>query len=211
MRKLQNVWILLMFVVLVSACGSSKKVVTKKDLVTEKVEELTKEGWKIHGASYPLHWKLEQHYNKMDANPNLIEQLGSSTGCRSITVCRASAINAASMEIALKMGQKLKGRTMRDLGLNESSATSEEYNKFQQACIGAFEESIKGELEESFALIRSKADGVNDYEIYFVYDKKKAEARSSEALKKALEESKLREEYRQSVQKSIEETHTLFE
>lgn len=211
MKKLQNVWMLLMLVVLVSACGSSRKVVVKEDLVAEKLAELTAEGWKIHGASYPLRWKLEQHYNKMDANPNLVEQLGTSTGCRSITVCRASAINAASMEIASKMGQKLKGRTLRDLGLNEASATSEEYNKFQQACIGAFEESIKGELEESFSLIKPKAGGDNDYEIYFVFDKKKAESRSSEAMKAALEASKLREEYRQSVQKSIEETHTLFE
>lgn len=211
MRKLQNVWMLLMFVVLVSACGSGKTITAKEDLVGEKVAELTNEGWKIHGASHPLRWKLERHYNQLDANPNLVEQLGTSTGCRSITVCRASAINAASMEIATKMGQKLKGRTMRDLGLDESSDTPDEYNKFQQACIGAFEGSIKGELEESFSLIKPRADGNNNYEIYFLYDKKKAEAHSAEAIKAALEKSKLREEYRESVQKSIGETHTLFE
>lgn len=211
MKKLQNVWLLLMLVLLMSACGSSKKVATKEDLVGEKVAELTKEGWKIHGASYPLRWKLEQHYNKMEANIDLVEQLGTSSSCRSITVCRSSAINAASMEIALKMGQKLKGNTMRDLGLDESAIIPEEYNKFQQACIGAFEGSIKGELEESFALIRPKGDGNNDYEIYFLYDRKKAISHSTEAIKTALEKSKLREEYRESIEKSVQQTHSLFQ
>lgn len=78
--------------------------------------------------------------------------IGTSTGCRSVTVCRAAALNAASVEMAAKMGQDLRGKAMRDMGVDEGAEMPAEYNRFQEACISKFQGAIKGELEESFAL-----------------------------------------------------------
>lgn len=194
-------------IAILSSCGSSRKAssatYSREDEMNEKLQELVQAGWQIHESTRTLRGKLAEHYDKMDQNPDWYEVIGSSSGCRSVTVCRAAAFNAACVEMATKMGQDLKGKTMRDMGLDEGAEVSTEYNRFQEACIGKFQGAIKGELEESFALIRKGADGLNSYEIYYLVDKQSARKKRSQAIKDALEESNLHQEYAKSVEKFI--------
>lgn len=192
--------------VLFTACGSSKKAeatYTRADEMNEKLQQLVGVGWQIHGTTRTLKGKLADHYAKMDANPDFYEVIGTSSGCRSVTVCRAAAMNAACVEMAVKMGQELRGKTMRDMGLDESAALPDEYNRFQEACISKFQASVKGELEESIALIRPEANGQNSYEIFYLVDRQSEKKRRVQAIKTALEESKLHQEYARSVEKFI--------
>lgn len=190
-----------------TSCGSSQKATSatysRADELNEKVQELVNAGWQIHGKTRTLRGKLTEHYAQMDANPNLYEVIGTSSGCRSITVCRAAANNAACVEMATQMGQELKGKTMRDMGLDEGAEVPAEYNRFQEACISKFQGAIKGELIESFALIREGANGLNSYEIYFLVDKQLARQARSQAIKDALGESKLHQDYAKAVEKFI--------
>lgn len=194
-------------IVLFVSCGSSRKASSKTysraDEMNEKLQELVQAGWQIHGSTRTLRGKMTEHYAKMDANPDWYEVIGTSTGCRSMTVCRAAAFNAACVEMATKMGQELKGKTMRDMGADESAEVPTEYNRFQEACISKFQGAIQGELEESFALIRKGTDGLNSYEIYFLVDKQSARKKRSQAIKSALEESNLHKDYAKSVEKFI--------
>ncbi|WP_294627028.1 hypothetical protein [uncultured Bacteroides sp.] len=176
-----------------------------EDEINEKLKEYSNGGWQIHGSARTLRGKLTEHYAKLAANPGLREITGTSTGCRSITVCRAAALNAASMEFAVNMGQDLRGKTLRDMGHDEAAQTPDEFNRFHQACIGKFQASVKGDLEESIALIRKEANGVNSYEIHFLVDKEKVHNRRKQAIQDALEESKLRGEYAESVKKFIDD------
>lgn len=195
-------------IALLTSCGSSKKAssvtYTRADELNEKLQQLEQSGWQIHGSMRTLRGKLSEHYAKMDANPDLYEVIGTSTGCRSVTVCRAAALNAASVEMAAKMGQDLRGKAMRDMGVDEGAEMPAEYNRFQEACISKFQGAIKGELEESFALIRKGMDGLNSYEIYYLVDKQSARKKRSQAIKDALEESNLRNDYAKSVEKFID-------
>lgn len=193
-------------IAMLTSCGSSKSSATysRADELNEKMHQLEQAGWQLHGSTRTLRGKLAEHYEKMDANPDLYEVIGTSNGCRSVTVCRAAALNAAAVEMAAKMGQDLKGKAMRDMGLDESAETPAEYNRFQEACISNFQAAVKGELEESFALIRKGADGLNSYEIYYLVDKQSARKKRTQAIKDALEESKLRNEYARSVEKFID-------
>lgn len=195
-------------ITLLVSCGSSKKAssvtYTRADELNEKLQQLEQAGWQIHGSTRTLRGKLSEHYAKMDTNPDLYEVIGTSTGCRSVTVCRAAALNAASVEMAAKMGQDLRGKAMRDMGVDEGAEMPAEYNRFQEACISKFQGAIKGELEESFALIRKGVDGLNSYEIYYLVDKQSARKKRSQAIKDALEESNLRNEYAKSVEKFID-------
>lgn len=190
-----------------TSCGSSRKAssatYSRADELNEKLQELVQAGWQIHGSTRTLRGKLTEHYAKMDENPDWYEVIGSSSGCRSVTVCRAAAFNAACVEMATRIGQDLKGKTMRDMGLDEGAEVSTEYNRFQEACIGKFQGAIKGDLEESFAIIRKGADGLNSYEIYYLVDKQSARKKRSQAIKDALEESNLHQEYARSVEKFI--------
>ena len=195
-------------IALLTSCGSSKKAssvtYTRAYELNEKLQQLEQSGWQIHGSTRTLRGKLSEHYAKMDANPDLYEVIGTSTGCRSVTVCRAAALNAASVEMAAKMGQDLRGKAMRDMGVDEGAEMPAEYNRFQEACISKFQGAIKGELEESFALIRKGMDGLNSYEIYYLVDKQSARKKRSQAIKDALEASNLRNDYAKSVEKFID-------
>lgn len=192
-----------------TSCGSSRKssapVYTRGNEMNEKLQELTDAGWQLHGSTRTLRGKLNEHYTKLDANPDWYEVIGTSTGCRSVTVCRAAAYNAACMEMATKMGQELRGKTMRDMNVDEGAEMPVEYNRFQQACISKFQGAIKGELEESFALIRKEADGLNSYEIFYFVDRQSARKKRTQAIKDALEESNLQKDYARSVEKFIDD------
>lgn len=191
-----NVWL--------TSCGSSKPAAyTRTDELNEKLQELLQAGWQVHNSTRTLRGKLGEHYARMDANPDLYEVIGTSTGCRSVTVCRAAAINAACVEMAVKMGQDLRGKTMRDMGIDEGAEMPAEYNRFQEACIGKFQAAVKGELEESIALIRKGANGLNSYEIYFLVDRQSARKKRTQAIKDAIEESNLHKDYAKSVEKFI--------
>lgn len=194
-------------IALFTSCGSSKKTssvaYTRVDELNEKLQQLEQAGWQVHGSTRTLRGKLREHYAKMDANPDFYEVIGTSSGCRSVTVCRASAFNAVCVEMATRMGQDLKGKAMRDMGVDEGAEVPAEYNRFQEACISKFQGAIKGELEESFALIRKGADGLNNYEIYYLVDKQSARKKRSQAIRDALKESNLHQEYAKSVEKFI--------
>ena len=194
-------------IALFTSCGSSKKTssvaYTRVDELNEKLQQLEQAGWQVHGSTRTLRGKLREHYAKMDANPDFYEVIGTSSGCRSVTVCRASAFNAVCVEMATRMGQDQKGKAMRDMGVDEGAEVPAEYNRFQEACISKFQGAIKGELEESFALIRKGADGLNNYEIYYLVDKQSARKKRSQAIRDALEESNLHQEYAKSVEKFI--------
>lgn len=194
-------------IALITSCGSTKSsstTYTRADELNEKMNQLEQAGWQIHGTTRTLRGKLTEHYDKMDANPDYYEVIGTSTGCRSVTVCRAAALNAASVDIAAKMGQDLRGKAMRDMGLDEGAEMPAEFNRFQEACISNFQAAVKGELLESFALIRKGADGLNSYEIYYLVDRQSARKKRAQAIEDALEESKLRNEYARSVEKFID-------
>jgi hypothetical protein len=206
-QTLFTVALTLFAIALFTSCGSSKKAssaaYTRTDELNEKLQQLEQAGWQVHGSTRTLRGKLSEHYAKMDANPDFYEVIGTSSGCRSATVCRASAFNAACVEMATRMGQDLKGKAMRDMGVDEGTEVPAEYNRFQEACISKFQGAIKGELEESFALIRKGDDGVNSYEIYYLVDKQSARKKRSQAIRDALEESNLHQEYAKSVEKFI--------
>lgn len=206
-QTLFTVALTLFAIALLTSCGSSKKAssaaYTRTDELNEKLQQLEQAGWQVHGSTRTLRGKLSEHYAKMDANPDFYEVIGTSSGCRSATVCRASAFNAACVEMATRMGQDLKGKAMRDMGVDEGTEVPAEYNRFQEACISKFQGAIKGELEESFTLIRKGDDGVNSYEIYYLVDKQSARKKRSQAIRDALEESNLHQEYAKSVEKFI--------
>lgn len=206
-QTLFTVALTLFAIALFTSCGSSKKAssvaYTRADELNEKLQQLEQAGWQVHGSTRTLRGKLSEHYAKMDASPNFYEVIGASSGCRSVTVCRASAFNAACVEMATRMGQDLKGKAMRDMGVDEGTEVPAEYNRFQEACISKFQGAIKGELEESFALIRKGADGLNSYEIYYLVDKQSARKKRSQAIRDALEESNLHQGYAKSVEKFI--------
>lgn len=212
MKTLTHLFVLASMVTLI-ACGSSKSAkqmrYSASREITDKLKEYTRNGWQVHGTTRTLRGKLIEYYSKKEANPNLYELIGTSTGCRSITVCRAAALNAACMELATKVGQDLKGKTMRDLGGDEGAEVPMEYNKFQSVCIGNFQASIQEDMIEGLALIR-KVGEVNDYEIFYLIEKYEIQRKRRRAIEEALKESQLNKEHIRTVEKFIDDDSGIY-
>lgn len=213
MKTVTKLLVLLCMATLIS-CGSSKSA---KDIrystsreIADKMKEYTRGGWQVHGTTRTLRGKLIEYYTKKESNRNLFELIGTSTGCRSITACRAAALNSACMNLASQMGQDLKGKTMRDLNVDEGSEVPKEYNTFQTICIGNFQASIQEDMIEGLSLIR-KAGGVNDYEIYYLIDKTEIQKKRRLAIEDALKKSQLKNEHIQTIEKLLDDDSGVYE
>lgn len=209
MKRKNVLFLMCLSALFMVSCGSSKSSGKEHNEVEEKLAEFAAEGTKIHGTTRTLRGKLTEHYEKRKSG-DYMEIIGSSEGCKSTTVCRMAASNAASMEVARMMGESLRGSTMRDLGFKDATELPEEYNRFEAACISYFEQSIKGLFTESMATIQPRADGTNNYSIYYLIDRKEVAKCGENAIKKAVEDVKMHGEVQGAVMKNIDNVKEAF-
>lgn len=152
---------------------------TRTKELNDLVRQWIKEGWKVHGSTRTLKGALQHHYDRMLENSNLMERIGTATDCKSTTVCRLAALNSASMDYALSVASEVYGIFETDLLINEGG--DEEQNKFKVEFMGKLGGRIRGLLEESFALIKTK-DGKNQYMIFFLLDREIAREAQMEVI-----------------------------
>lgn len=178
----------LVSVCVLSSCGGAKKVAKPYNEVEDKIAKYEKDGWSIHGSTRTLRGKLTDHYAEVEAN-NLKEISGTSTGCRSITVCRAEATNAAMTNFITLAGTDFEGKVLNNLSKDLKEDKVSELNNFRQGFIGRIKGSVRGELKEALALVQTQADGKSNYEIIFTYPEKALENLTKEAMKKAMRDA----------------------
>lgn len=206
MKKNISVWRVMlgmgMMTLITFACMANGGRDAKNDKELNKVvRQWSKEGWKLHGSSLSLRSALQLHYERLSSNPDLTERVGTATNCTSVTVCRLAALNSACMEYAMSVAGEAKGLFEQFLFVNES--TGEEYDKFKTSFAGKMELSIRGQLQESFALIK-KENGKNQYMIFYLLDRKEAERCYLKALEDAIGEAGVETEAGIRLMKSME-------
>lgn len=161
--------------------------------LNSKVNQLTKEGWKIHGSTRTLEGALRRHYERQAANPALTERIGTATNCKSVAVCRLTALNNASMDYAMSVANEVEGRFRQELSVDESN--EKEYNKLEATFAGKLEGGIRSQLEESFALIRTE-NGKSEYMIFFLLDRDAAVKMQAKSIEQVMEEAGIQPETR---------------
>lgn len=159
--------------------------------LNDVVNQWTKEGWKIHGSSHTLEGALRRHYERLAANSNLTERIGTATNCKSAAVCRLTALNNASMDYAMAVAHEVEGRFKQELSVDESN--EKEYNKLEATFAGKLEGDIRSRLEESFALIRTEK-GKSEYMIFFLLDREAARKMKSKAIEEIMDEADMQPE-----------------
>ena len=163
---------------------------------------LKKNGYENMG-SLPLQDALYKHYAKLELGA--VEQLGTGHS-KSKNLGRQMCLNQAMTEYASKESSQLKGRTFYDAQGNEIDTDSnEEFARFYAAFERLTQKEIKGDLQESFTVIKQNPDGSYDFTMYTTIDSTRARLNREKALNNAIAESKLAQEYASQMSEFINE------
>ena len=148
-----------------------------------KLKELKKEKWQIYGSSRTLEVALLSHY----------DNIGHQT-----------AINNACNIYARQAGSHVKGRVVSDMGANSDSIVNE-FDHFYGAYQSLVEKEIKGEMQESFSLIRPYKDGSFEMQSFFIVNEAEASKARMRAFEIAAKESAVAQKYASKVGEFIKE------
>lgn len=178
----------------------------KKEYKAKK-KEFKKGKWEIFGSSRSLDVALLSHYEKLNSlGENGREVVGIASRFKSKNVGHQMAINNACLTYAQQAGSYLKGRIVSDMAGNGNDSSAE-FDHFYAAYERLVEKEIKGEMVESFSIIRciDKSTGVYEMQTFFVIDEDAATRARIRALENALKESEAAQKYAQKVSEFVNE------
>lgn len=204
---MKKVLLILMLLTLIcpTVVNAQNKVLQKK-LKSEyktKMKEYKKEGWKIFGSSRSLDVALLTHYDKLNQINNY-EIVGIASTFKSKNVGKQMATNNACNQYATMAGSYVKGRVVSDMGANADDASAE-FDNFYAAYERLVEKEIKGELSESYSIIREKSDGTFEMMTYFIVSEDAASRARIRALENMAKESEAAQKYAEKVSKFVKE------
>lgn len=170
-----------------------------------KVKQLKKEKWQIYGSTHTLEVALLTHYDKLaKGGENAHEVMGTATKFKSKNIGHQTAINNACNIYARQAGSHVKGRIVSDMGANSDSIANE-FDHFYAAYQTLVEKEIKGEMQESFSLIRSNGDGSYEMQSYFIVNEDAALKARIRAFENAAKESAAAQKYAEKVSDFVKE------
>ena len=193
----------------VNAQNKALNKALKKEYKLKK-KEFEKGQWVIYGTSRSLDVALLKHYEKLNENENAHEVVGVATAFKSKNIGKQVATNNACNLYARQAGSHVKGRVISDMANNADDASAE-FDHFYAAYESLVEKEIKGEMKESFSIIREtgkeKKTGAAIYEMqtFFIIDEDAASAARVRAFENAMRESEAAQKHAEMVSKFINE------
>ena len=174
----------------------------QKKEMRQKVKQFTKEGWKIFGSTRTLEGALLTHYQKLAASDDIFEIAGVNSSFVSKNVGKQSTLTSACAYFASMMDSEIEGQVMNDMQSN-ANFNKDEFDKFYAAFKRHAATTIKGELKESFSVIRDKGDGTFEMQTFYLVDTQKAADARQRALTNAAAETKISQQYAKSIEDFI--------
>ncbi len=170
----------------------------------EVVKRFKKEKWELLGNTNSLDVALLKHWTKLDQSEGAREEVGISTRSQSKNVGVQMAINNACTSYAAKAGSSVKGRVISDLA-GDGVDTSAEFEHFYAAYERLVEKEIKGEMEQSFTVIRNNPDGTYEIQTFFIIDENAASKARIRAFEQAAKESEAAQRYSDKVSNFVKD------
>lgn len=170
-----------------------------------KMKEYKNENWKLFGSSRSLDVALLTHYDKLNAlGEDGVEVLGVASRFKSKNVGHQMAINNACITYAQQAGSHVKGRIVSDLK-GDGVEDNQEFDRFYAAYERLVEQEIKGEMKESYSIIRDNGDGTFEMQTYFIVSESAASKARIRAMENAARESAAAQKYAQQVADFVRE------
>lgn len=163
--------------------------------VKERLNKWKKDKWEIFGSTNTLEVALRQHLLTMEESDGLASEVsGVANGFKSKNLGRQACFNNACLTYAQLQGSDLQARMFEEgfLSMEDSAA---EFEHFNAAYERAIQREIKGEMKESFSIIRQLPDGNYEMETFFIVNDQAASSARLRALENALKESELAQKH----------------
>lgn len=173
----------------------------------QKMKEYEKGKWTLFGSSRSLEVALLKHYDKLNqGGENCYEVVGIAPRFKSKNVGHQQAINNACITYAQQAGSAVKGRIVSDMAGNGDD-TSAEFDHFYAAYERLVEKEIKGEMVESYSVIRTIDKKTGEYEMqtFFIIDESAATRARIRAMENAMKESEAAQKYAEKVSEFVRE------
>lgn len=206
---MKKVIIFIVALLMVAPCATvaADKTLEKalKKEYKEKKKEYKKKNWEIFGSSRTLDVALLLHYDKLNnGGENVHEVVGVVSSFVSKNIGKQQAINNACVTYAGQAGSHVKGRVVSDAG-SVVNVPQSEFDKFYAAYERLVEKEIRGEMKESYTIIRDKKDGTFEMQSFFIIDEDAATQARIRAFENAAKESEMAQKYATQVSDFIKE------
>lgn len=205
MKKFFVILMAALFVMPISVDAQSKQLekARKKEFKT-KMKELSKEDWKIFASARSLDVALLEHYEKLNTmGDNAYALVGIASKSASKNLAKQRALNNACAEYAQHAKSYIQGRVTTEMA-GDISATNEMDN-FYAAYERLISSEIKGELRESFSIIRDLGDGTFEVQTFFIVDQDAASKARIRAMENAFKESEMAQKHATKVSEFVNE------
>lgn len=209
MKKI--IMLILAVVLLVPAVEAGNKQLQKalNKEYKNKMKEYKKQKWDLFGSSRTLEVALLQHYDKLNTlGDDAREIVGIASRFKSKNIGHQQAINNACITYAQQAGSHLKGRVVGDMAGNGDDSSAE-FDHFYAAYERLVEKEIKGEMTESYSVIRNldpKGKG-NEFEMqtFFIVNESAATRARIRAMEDAMKESEAAQKYASKISDFVNE------
>lgn len=205
MKKI--ITILLMLAMVMPMAVAQNKLLEKaqKKEYKAKIKEFKKEGWKLYGSSRTIEVALLTHYDKLrQLGENGYEVMGEASSFKSKNVGKQMSINNACNIYSRNAGSHVKGRVVSDLA-GDVNNTDAEFEHFYAAYETLVEKEIKGEMQESFSVIKDNKDGTYSMQTFFIINEDAAVKARIRAMENAMKESEAVQKYAKKVSDFVRE------
>lgn len=170
-----------------------------------KMKEYQKENWKLFGSSRSLDVALLTHYEKLNNGGDGVREIvGVATKFKSKNVGKQMAMNNACITYAQQAGSHVKGRVVSDMA-GDGIDVEKEFEHFYAAYERLVEKEIKGEMQESYSVMRDNGDGTYEMQTFFIIDEEAASQARIRAFEQAMRESAAAQKHAEMVSDFIKE------
>lgn len=189
-----------------SVDAQSKQLEKKrKKEYAAKIKEYKKEDWKLFGSSHTIEVALLTHYDNLNKlGEDGREVMGTASKFKSKNVGHQMSINNACITYAQQAGSHVKGRIVSDMA-GDGVDTDAEFDHFYAAYERLVESEIRGEMNESYSIIRDLGDGTFEMQTYFIVSESAATRARIRALENAAKESEAAQRYAEKVAEFVRE------
>lgn len=189
---------------IVNAQNKTLEKARKKEY-KQKMKEYNKENWKLFGSSRSLDVALLTHYEKLNNGGEGVREIsGIAPKVKSKNVGKQMALNSACITYAQQAGSHVKGRVVSDMK-GDGIDAEQEFEHFYAAYERLVEKEIKGEMQESYSIIRENGDKTYEIQTFFIIDEEAAGQARIRAFEQAMRESALAQKHANMVSDFIKE------
>lgn len=209
MKKIILIILTLIFSVGIIQAENKQLMKAREKEYKTKMKQLKKDKWELFGSSRTIEVALLEHYDKLNKyGEDATEIVGVASRFRSKNIGHQQAINNACITYSQQAGSSLKGRLVSDMAA-DGDDSSGEFDHFYAAYERLVEKEIKGEMIESFSIIRCLNPSANEkereYEMqtFFIVNESAASRARIKAMENALKESEAAQKHAEKISEFV--------